>query len=144
MLLSQEIDLRLVINRWSDQGEFSADPWLEKKIELPFSFETMRTRGFIPTANVDINGDGRLDLLSSGAGEALEIYLGDPDRPFAKRAGKQKLNTNGVIHFRDFNGDGLEDFVIFDPHHFDVPLKVGVNLGRLPGTPPALRSPPTP
>jgi hypothetical protein len=57
----------------------------------------------------------------------------------AKRRYRQKLSTAGVIRFGDLDGDGLLDFVIFDPHNFDVPVRVGRNLGRLPGTRPALR-----
>ncbi len=45
------------------------------------------------------------------------------------------MSTAGVIHFEDFDGDGLQDFVIFDPHNFDVPVRIGANLGRLSGTP---------
>ncbi len=82
-----------------------------------------------------MNGDGYLDFVNSGGGKALEIHLGGDEGPFAKSASKQKMSTAGVIHFRDLDGDRLEDFVIFDPHNFDVPVRIGRNLGRLPGTP---------
>jgi hypothetical protein len=38
-----------------------------------------------------------------------------------------------VIRFGDLDGDGLLDFALFDPHSFNVPVRVGRNLGRLPG-----------
>ncbi len=144
LLLSRELDISFAIHRWTEEGEFSSEPWMKRTLELPISFETMRLRGFVPTATADLNGDGLLDFLTSGGGKALETYLGAAKRPFEKRAGRQKINTTGVIHFRDFNRDGLEDFVIFDPHHFDVPVKIGINRGGLPGSPPALKSQPTP
>ena len=51
------------------------------------------------------------------------------------RTAFQKLPTAGVIHFTDFDDDGLLDFVIFDPNNFDVPVRVGRNRGKLPGSP---------
>ena len=88
----------------------------------------------MPTCSVDVNGDGYLDFVHSAGGKALEIYLGGPEGPFARRAAKQKMSTAGVIHFRDIGNDGLADFVIFDPHNFDVPVRIGTNEGRLPGS----------
>ncbi len=73
--------------------------------------------------------------MLSGGGEALEIYLGGEQGPFDKRALRQSLQTNGVIHWGDLDHDALPDFVIFDPHNFNVPVRVGRNLGALPGTP---------
>ena len=65
----------------------------------------------------------------------VEVYLGGGSEPFAKRNGRQKMPTAGMIEFGDHNGDELPDFVLFDPHNFDVPIQVAVNLGMLPGTP---------
>jgi hypothetical protein len=50
------------------------------------------------------------------------------------------MPTAGVIHFGDYDQDGLQDFVIFDPHNFDVPMRIGRNLGMLPGTRKSLTS----
>ena len=117
---------------------------MRKKIEIPFSFETFRPDGFMPNANADFNADGYLDFISSGGGKAIEITLGGESGLFDRRGGKQKMATAGVIHFGDYDLDGLPDFVIFDPHNFDVPVQVGINRGVLPGTPkrPALRPKP--
>ena len=112
---------------------------MQTQIELPVSFETFRLSGFIPRGDVDLNADGLPDLVFSGGGDAIEISLGGGEDPFARRRYRQKLSTAGVIRFGDLEGDGLPDFVIFDPHNFDVPVRVGRNLGRLPGTRPALR-----
>jgi hypothetical protein len=135
ILLSREIDLELSIHRYDGDEGFGRDPWMKKSLSLPFSFDTFRLTGFVPTATVDVNGDGFLDFVSSGGGKSLEVYLGDPEKPFARRSGRQKLPTAGVIHFGDYDGDRLADFVIFDPHNFDVPVRVGRNRGLLPGAP---------
>jgi hypothetical protein len=136
LILSREVDLTLSIHRYDAAAGFDGKPWMRKNVSIPFSFETFRPKGFIATADTDVNGDGLIDLVSSGGGESLEVFLGDRDEPFAKRNGRQELPTAGVIHFGDYDGDRLADFVIFDPHNFDVPVRVGRNLGALPGTPP--------
>jgi hypothetical protein len=138
LLVSREVDVTISIHRYEGSEGFGEDPWVKKSFSVPFSFDTFRLRGFIPTANVDINGDGLIDFVSSGGGEALEIYLGAREKPFAERNGRQELSTAGVIHFGDLDGDHLADFVIFDPHNFDVPVRVGRNRGALPRTPPRL------
>jgi hypothetical protein len=138
LLVSREVDLTISIHRFDDAEGFGGEPWMKKSLSLPFSFDTFRLKGFVPTANLDLNRDGLLDFVSSGGGQAIEVYLGDHDKPFAKRNGRQTLATAGVIHFGDYDGDQLPDFVIFDPHNFDVPVRVGRNRGVLPGTPPQL------
>jgi hypothetical protein len=104
------------------------------------NFETMRLRGFVPTLEADVNGDGQRDLLASGDGAALEVYLGGPEYRFAQRQLRQELDTGGRIGFGDLDGDGLPDFVIYDPRRADVPVRVGRNLGSLPGTPEGMRA----
>lgn len=141
LLVSRELDVSLSIHRYAGDEGFGTRPWLSKSVSLPFSFQTFRLKGFVPTAKIDINADGYLDFLSSGGGDGLEILLGDKRGPFALRGGQQDLATGGSIRFEDFDGDGLPDFLIFDPHHFDVPVQVGRNLGVLPGTPPRDRHP---
>ena len=138
LMLSREIDMTLSIHRYDGAAGFGGDPWMKKSLSLPFSFDTFRLKGFVPTANVDVNGDGLLDFVSSGGGKSLEVFLGDRDKPFAKRNARQELSTAGVIHFGDYDRDRLADFVIFDPHNFDVPVRVGRNRGVLPGASPQL------
>jgi hypothetical protein len=140
LFLSREIDVELSLHRLDGKSGFVDRPWVERKVSVPVSFETFRTKGFIPTAATDMNADGLPDFVSSGEGEKLEIRLGDARKPFAKLGGRQKMSTAGVIHFGDIDADGLVDFVIFDPHNFDVPVQVGRNLGRLKGTPAGIRS----
>jgi hypothetical protein len=139
ILLSKEIDLQVKIHRLRTGTQyFPEKPDIEKKISIPFSFETFRPRGFVPTAHADLNGDGYRDFISSGSGKAIEIELGGPKGLFSRKGGRQETMTAGVIHFRDYDGDRLLDFILFDPHHFDVPVRLGRNLGQLPGTAPSL------
>jgi len=140
LFLSRELDVELSLHRLDGDAGFVDDPWVERKISVPLSFETFRTKGFLPTAAIDVNSDGLNDFVSSGGGERIEVLLGDRKKPFAKSGGRQKMSTAGVIRFGDFDDDGLADFVIFDPHNFDVPVQLGRNLGRVKGTPTGIRS----
>lgn len=142
LLVSREVDVELALLRFRGAEGFSDEPWVRKKLSLPFAFDTFRLKGFVPVANVDLNGDGLLDFVSSDGGKAFEVFAGDALEPFHKRTARQEMSTAGVVHFADYDGDGLLDFVIFDPHNFDVPIQVGRNLGTLPGTAPGLRPAP--
>lgn len=140
LLVSRELDAELALFRFAPGEGFGEEPWVRRKLSLPFSFETFRPKGFVPKGNVDLNGDGLLDFVASGGGDAFEVFAGDREKPFVRRTARQKMSTAGVIHFADYDRDGLPDFVLFDPHNFDVPVQVGRNLGALPGGPPGIRS----
>jgi len=140
LLVSRAVDVQLSIYQHRDGMAFDAQPWVERKVSLPISFETFRTKGFVPSTRADLNGDGYPDFTSSGGGEAIEFDAGGPDGPFHVKTVRQKLSTAGMISFGDWSGDGLEDFVLFDPHNYAVPVRLGRNLGQLPRTPPGIRS----
>ena len=135
LLLTREIDIQVAIHRYHPERGFGKKPAFKTQIEIPFSFETFRLKGFVPTATADLNGDGRADFVASGGGKAIEIYLGGDENPLDGRRHRQTMSTAGVIHFGDLDSDGLQDFVLFDPHNFDVPVQVGRNRGQLPATP---------
>lgn len=134
LLLTQEIDSHVSIHRLQPDGHYSTKPWAKKKISTGISFDTFRSQGFIPPMGLDINGDGFVDLITSADGKGIEVFLGRNKKPFSKRTAMQKLPTAGVIHFADFDEDGLLDFVLFDPQKFDVPVRVGRNRGELPSS----------
>ncbi len=136
LLVTQEVDLQVAIHHYDASSVFEEKPSIRRKVEIPFSFDTFRARGFIPTIRADLNGDGHRDFVTSGRGKEIEIYLGGPDRPYSRRDGRQKMTTRGQIRFGDFDSDGLEDFVIFDPHDFHSSLQIGRNRGVLRGSPP--------
>lgn len=135
MLMTREIDADISIHRYDPESIYSNDPWVRRKISIPFSFDTFRPAGFVPTIREDLNGDGYKDLLLSGDGDVVDVYLGGKENPFARRTARQSMPTAGMIQFGDYDSDGLPDFVIFDPHNFDVPIRVVINRGMLPGTP---------
>ena len=101
---------------------------------MAWSFETFRSRGFVPTLGADVNGDGIRDLIGSGDGDELDFRLGDNDDGYSNRAATQELDTGGRIRFGQLDRDGLTDFVLYDPRRPGTPIRVGVNRGILPGT----------
>lgn len=134
LLVTREVDTEIAIHARAEDGAFASEPLLRRKLGIAFSFDTFRSQGFMPTLSADLNRDGFADLLMSGEGDAVEVFLGGGDAPYLKRSAQQKMNTAGVIDFVDLNSDGLSDFVLFDPHNFDAPVTVAVNLGNLSGT----------
>lgn len=137
LLVTREIDTQISVLGQAEAPArgFAAEPILKRSLSIPFRFDTFRAKGFVPTVAADLNGDGHADLLASGAGDAVEVYVGSEDDILSNRSVKQAMPTAGVIAFGDFDADGLTDFVLFDPHNFDVPVQVAVNRGVLPGTP---------
>lgn len=132
LLLTREIDAQISIHRLQDDGHYSKKPWSRKKVSTGISFETFRPKGFMPAGKLDLNADGYMDFITSANGKGIEVYLGGSDGPFTKRSALQKLSTTGAIKFADFDNDGFADFVLHNPQEFDVPVKIGRNLGRLP------------
>ena len=135
ILLTRSFDVHVAVRRTGDATPFAAEPSFERKLSIPFSMETFRPRGFVGNVATDWNDDGLRDLLLSGNGEAVEVHLGDRERPFAGPAMRQPLDTDGRLRVGDWNGDGLPDFLIFDPQREGAPIRLGINRGILPGTP---------
>ena len=135
LFLSREVDSQLTIHRLDADGHYNLKPWVKRKISTGISFDTFRSKGFIPPVGIDLNADGYVDMLSSANGKGMEVYLGGGKKPFARRTAIQRFPTVGVIHFTDFDDDGLPDFVLFDPQDFGLPIQVGLNRGELPTYP---------
>lgn len=136
LLVTQELDVQVSIHRFEEGSVFSEKPWMRKKVGVPFSFDTFRTRGFVPTLQADLNADGYLDFMTSGGGDEIKIFLGGSERPYRRSDGRQAMSTRGQIRFGDLDSNGLPDFVIFDPYEVHAPLRVGRNRGALRGSPP--------
>lgn len=140
ILLSREFDVELSVYNAEEKEGFRTRPNKKKKLEIPFSTSTFRLKGFFPNVRSDLNSDGFPDFLTSGGGEELVFYPGGPDGPIGKRGVSQDMPTEGMIRFGDWNGDGLQDFLVFDPQRYGASVYLAKNLGRLPGTPERLRA----
>ena len=132
IFLTSEVDSRLTIHRLGSNGHYDDKPWVNRKISTGISFDTFRSKGFVPPVGIDINADGFADMITSANGKGMEVFLGGGKKPYARRSAMQKVPTVGVIQFADFNNDGLPDFVLHNPQEFDAPIRLGINLGALP------------
>ena len=145
ILLSREFDVELSVYDPAPGLGFEKKPSEREKLEIPFSTTTFRLKGFFPTVKADLNGDGYPDFLTSGGGEKFVFKPGGPEGPIGARRVTQKMFTDGMIRFGDWTGDGLMDFLIFDPQRYGSDVYLAKNRGLLPGTPESLRPvPPSP
>jgi hypothetical protein len=149
VLVTREIDAQVSVYRAGENGEFSKQPWFERKLSIAISFDTARPLGFVPTGNYDVNGDGFDDLLTPGKGDRLDVWLGGPQGMSSSVAGRQMMQSSGRLRGGDWNGDGLADLLLYDPRKPDAPVLIARNRGLLPGTLPhigetPLARPPTP
>jgi hypothetical protein len=125
MLVTRAVDAEIKVYRRDGDEPFRKKAWFTLKQGVGISFETLRSKGFVPTAHGDFDGDGRRDLLGSGNGERLELRVGDPERGFEKKAETQELDTGGRIRFGDLDGDARDDFVLYDPRRPGTAIRVG-------------------
>ncbi len=132
MLLTRSMDAEVALYRQAVQTPFDPVPWQRWKSGIGFDFDTLRTRGFVPTLAADVNGDGHRDLLDAGDGVRLEVRLGDPLEGFRTIHATQDFDTGGRIRFGDLGSDGLSDFVLYDPRRPGSPIRIGRNLGGWP------------
>lgn len=135
VLITREVDAEVTIRRASAAAVFEEEPWVEYKQGVPYDFEMLRPRGFLPSFDADLNADGFRDLVTGGGGKALEVYLGGTGKSFRKRVSRQELDTTGRLRFGDVDGNGLPDLLIFDTRRPGHPIQIAVNRGILPGTP---------
>jgi hypothetical protein len=139
-LLTRAIDAQVSLRRGGSERPFEEKPSETRTLDIGVSFETFRPLGFIPTLEPDLNGDGHLDYIGSGDGDELQIHLGSPENGYRKLHASQDFDTTGRIRFGDLQGDGLADFVIYDPRRPGSSIRIAINRGVLPGSPePELR-----
>jgi hypothetical protein len=133
VLLPRAADVDVSIFRRGARRPFGRKPWYRTKLDVGFDFQSFEPRGFLPTLDADLNGDGVRDYVTSGDGAAVEVYPGNADG-WGRRAARQELDTRGALRLGDLDGDGLPDFLIYDRTRPDTPIRIGVNRGVLPGT----------
>lgn len=134
-LLTRTIEAEARIYRPDAERGFAPEPWVKLDLDVPFSFDTLRSSGFLPNWSVDINADTHLDLLLSDGGQNLDVHLGGPRFGYAKRNSRMRIRTQGVLRSGDLDGDGMPDLLIFDPFSTGSPMQVLRNLGTLTGSP---------
>jgi hypothetical protein len=139
VLVTRALDAEVKVYRRGEDGIFEAKPWVSKKLGVPLSFDTFRPKGFVPTMQVDLNGDGHLDLVGSGGGDQIEVFLGGPRRQFKRRDARQEADSRGRVRFGDVDRDGLPDLLVYDPRRPNAAVRLARNAGTLPDTVPRLR-----
>ena len=128
MLLTRAVDAYVSVHRAGSDGRFGQQAWIERKLGVAVSFDSGQTRGFMPTLSLDLDGDGRRDLLTSGAGKALEVHRLREDGGF-ERPRRSPMSTAGRLRSGDIDADGRVDLLLFDPRDADATLRVVRNLG---------------
>jgi hypothetical protein len=141
VLLTRSIDAEVRIFGRGGALPFDPAPRVSTRIGIGLRLEMLEPRGFFPTLRTDWNGDGALDRLESGDGEELELYLGGSPNSLRTCAARQAFDSTGSLRIGDLDGDGLPDLLVFDRVRPGAPIRIGVNQGRLPGTPPRLTAP---
>jgi hypothetical protein len=139
IFLTRDIVTESAFHKTSANGVFEVEPSVRRKFALPMNFETFRPSGFVPSLDVDLNGDGYTDLVASANGDAVEVYLGGPKYRFQSANARQEADTGGSARFGDLDGDGLLDFVIYDARRTDASIRLVRNRGLLPGSRESLR-----
>jgi hypothetical protein len=144
-LTLQRVELRLRIVAVPDAaGAPPRETWSDD-VSFPFDLSTSRVLGVVPFIEADWNADGRVDLCWSGGDGKLRFRLGEARAAgpgFGREVAVVPLGLSGDLVAADLDGDGLEDFVGWDPLDREGRLRVGRNRGTLPGTGPALRAVP--
>ena len=143
MLTLQRVEVRLRVLTLPASGA-PVETW-SALVSFPFDFSTSRVRGLLPFTEADWNGDGRLDLCWGDGSGVLRFRLGEarPAGPgFGGEVASMPLAITGELVAADLDGDGLSDFVAYDPLDAEGRLRVAYNRGVLPGTPAALHAPP--
>jgi hypothetical protein len=117
----------------------------EESISLDIDFSKGRIAGFFPDVRGDWNGDGLRDLIYPDGKRRMAIRLGtssDAGPGFGPRVARQALPIEaGTLALADFDGDGLDDLVVYDPRDDSGRVYLLINRGALRGTmrPPELR-----
>ncbi len=136
VFVTRAVDANLSIYAATTGRAYLDSPVYKRKLDIPLDFETSRPKGFIPTFEFDLNGDGLRDFLASSDGTEIEVALATQKLEFPKRAGTQAIPSEGAVRGGDLNHDGLTDLVIFNSRRYHQSIYLAINRGALPGTRP--------
>lgn len=133
-----DVDLTLYAVERAGEGLRTREVW-SSTISVPFDTAQGRVGTLLPRTDGDWNGDGILDLIHGGPSR-LTIRLGkrvEGDVRFGDPIQVELAPAEGSA-VGDFDGDGLDELVLFDPVKSGVGIRVLRNRGVLPGSRPQL------
>jgi hypothetical protein len=96
--------------------------------QSPVSYSTTYGTGSVVVA-ADVNGDGKLDLLSGDG----SVMLGNGHGGFSSHGGISTGFSAANLYLGDLNGDGILDLVGLAPQSFDVNIFLGNGNGTFEG-----------
>jgi len=141
VLLTRKVEIKVRVLT-ADQSGVLHESWSEDMV-FKLNFGEGRVDGLMPTTEGDWNGDGRKDALYQHDDDSLGIRLGkatDDGPGFTGRVAEQPSKVSaGFLRVSDLDGDGLDDFVTYDPRDAEGRLYVSYNRGVLPGTTPRIQ-----
>ena len=140
VLLTRKAEIKVRVLTAADGGKLR-ESWSEDMV-FKLNFGEGRVDGLMPTTEGDWNGDGRRDALYQHSGDKLGVRLGkatDKGPGFTGKIAEQPSKVSaGFLRVSDLDGDGLDDFVSYDPRDAAGRLYVSYNRGVLPGTTPRM------
>ncbi len=142
VLLTRKAEIKVRVLTAGPDGELRTS-WSED-MTFKLNFSEGRVDGLLPNSEGDWNGDGLKDALYQHNSDTLGVRLGvlrENGPGFGSKVAEQPSRVSaGFLRVSDLDGDGLDDFVSYDPRDAEGRLYVSYNRGVLPGTAPRMEA----